>query len=75
MSSATTKSQKELIAYYTENLEKVIAAHGLCSDYADNAFFLLQAVKSGMKHEDIFEYAEKKTKELHTLALENCNNY
>jgi hypothetical protein len=64
------KTQNELIAYYTKNLNKVIASHGVDSDFTNYAFFLLQAVKINVPFEKIFEWAKNKCEALHLEALE-----
>ena len=67
------KTQNELIEYYTKNLEKVISSYGVNSDYTNNAFYLLQAVKMNMPLNNIFYYATKKCNDLHKEALQLLN--
>ena len=64
------KTQKELISYYTKNLEKVIQFHGLGSDSTTYAFFLLQAVKMNIELSKIFDWAKSKCDSLHEETLE-----
>ena len=65
------KTPKEQIAWFTQRLEKVIEFHGVDSGHTNTAIFHLQAVKAGLKGKDIYEYASKKSEELHQLALDN----
>jgi hypothetical protein len=58
------KTQIELINYYTKHLEKVITVYGLNSDYTNNAFFLLQAVKLNIPQENIFDWANNECEKL-----------
>ena len=64
------KTQIELIAYYTKNLQKVSESHGFDSDYTNYAFYLLQAVKINVPFNEIFDWATNKCESLHSEALE-----
>ena len=64
------KSQNELIAYYTKNLDKVINAYGLVSDYTTHAFFLLQGAKMNIPFAYIHAWAKIKCDQLQEEALE-----
>jgi len=57
----------ELIAYYTKNLNKVIASHGVASDYTTHAFFQLQGAIIGVKN--IHDFARSESDRLHQIAL------
>jgi len=69
------KSQNQLIEYYTKNLNKAIAFHGVDSEYTNYAFFLLQAAKTNVPFSEMFDWAKNKCESLHLEALENLNKY
>jgi hypothetical protein len=63
------KTQIELIAYYTKELEKTIKSHGLGSDFFYNSTFLLKGVQMGIPLKDLFKWVSKKMEDLHTETL------
>ena len=63
------KTQKELIAYYTKQLEKVIAAHGLGSGHFYRHTFMLKGVQMGLELPEMFKWVDKKMEELHEETL------
>jgi len=63
------KTQKELIEYYTKNLQKVTTSHGFDSDHFYMATFQLKGVQMGMNLPDMFKWARKKMDELHEETL------
>lgn len=67
------KTQLELIQYFTKKLEKVISFHGVNSDYTIYAFFLLQGANMNLPQEEIYEWARKKSDELHNEMVEIIN--
>jgi hypothetical protein len=63
------KTQKELIEYYTKNLEKVISAHGLGSGHFYMATFQLKGVQMGLSVPEMLKWARIKMDELHEETL------
>ena len=63
------KTQKELITYYTKQLEKVIGSHGLGSGHFYRHTFLLKGAQMGLPLKEIFKWVDKKMEELHEETL------
>lgn len=62
-------TQKELIGFYSKNLEKVISAHGAESDHTTHAFYLLQGAKMNIPQNELFAWVENKVNDLHEETL------
>lgn len=63
------KTQKQLIEYFTSQLNKVIASHGAASGYTTTAFFNLQAAKMGMTEKEIFSWSAQEVERLKEITL------
>lgn len=63
------ETQKERIAHYGVQFDKVREAHGLESDHTTHAFFLLQAAKIGLGPEEMFPWALAQCAALNEEAL------
>lgn len=60
----------EQINHFTNQFNKVVGSHGVDSEHAVNAFFVLQAAKMGMPTTKIFKWANAETERLHEIALQ-----
>lgn len=65
------RNQIELIEHYTKEFNKVVESHGLTSDYATNAFFVLQGAKMGKPLDKLFTWANSECERLHQITLDS----
>ncbi len=63
-------THKENIEYHKNQFNKVVSSHGADSEYAVNAFFVLQGAKMGMPVSDLFKWAISETEKLHQTTLD-----
>ena len=68
------KTLKDEIAYYKRNFTKVAQSHGIESDAALYAMFILRAVSAGMPRTDAFNYAAKEVDKMHEMELAQCDS-
>lgn len=69
------KTYKQLLEYYTRQLQKSISAYGFDDDKTTYSFFLVQGVRMGMPETEIFNWASSKVEGLHEESLSLINIY
>lgn len=64
------KTQKELIAHYSSQLEKVISDKGADSEHTSYVFYQLQAARMGKSVEEICLFANDELDRLKVITLD-----